>query len=506
MEIYKPSVEFDFNIFSLDTPHPIQGGSFFTRIKNNKGNPLFIQLPKCSTKQGIIKTNRGVYCDIMYNKNNSDSLIEWLLALEKHCQIKINEKKDIWFTSDISEDDIETMMTPIYRLYKSGKNLLIRTFVDVNKSDNVEKCMVYGEDETILSIDNIDNNVNVIPLIKIEGIKFTSKSFDIDIKLVQVMILNKEPELMQTCMIRKDGEINEFSKKDSNIPNTSRDYINNNSVSQIIGHNIESDTDKITQGDSNVSEASLSEASLSEASLSEASLSEASVNEASVSEAGVSEASVSEASVSEASVSEASVSEASVNEASVSEASVSEASVNEASVNEASVSEASVNEASVNEASVSEAIVNEAIVNETSVNEANVNEAIVNETSVNETSVNEANVNEASASDFTGYINTIKEVCNTNNILDYENTDNSENMKHLEEININPDDSEFISIRNSKEIYEEIYKAARNKAKKMRAATLQAFLEAKRIKSEYLLDDIEDSESEDSSDEELNNF
>ena len=466
MEIYKPSIEFDFNIFSLDTPHPIQGGSFFTRINNNKGNPLFIQLPKCSTKQGIIKTNRGVYCDLMYNKNSSDNLIEWLLALEKHCQIKINEKKDIWFTSDISEDDIETMMTPIYRLYKSGKNLLIRTFVDVNKSDNVEKCMVYGEDETILSIDNIDNNVNVIPLIKIEGIKFTSKSFDIDIKLVQVMILNKEPELMQTCMIRKDGEINEFSKKYSNIPNTSRDYINNNSVSQIIRHNIESDTDKITQGDYNISEPSASEPIVSKPSVSKPSVSEPSVSEPSVSEPIVSEPSLSKPSASEPSVSEPSASEPSVSEPSVSEPSASEPSASEPSVSEPSASEPSASEPSVSEPSVSE----------------------------------------PSASETNGYITSIKEVCNTNNILDYENSDNSENMEHLEEININPDDTEFISIRNSKDIYEDIYKAARNKAKKMRAATLQAFLEAKQIKSKYLLDDIEDSESEDYSDEELNNF
>ena len=208
MEIYKPSKDFDFNLFSLENPQPVQGGSFFTRVVNNNDKPLYIQLPKCTTKQGIVKTNRGLYCDLMYNKNQSDGLIEWILALEKYLQDKINDKKDIWFTTEITEDEIETMTTPIYRLYKSGRNLLIRTNIDVDKTTNMGKCMVYSEDEMKLSVDNITNVVNIIPLIKIEGIKFTSKSFDIEIKLVQSMILNKEPEIMQTCMIQREDKKN----------------------------------------------------------------------------------------------------------------------------------------------------------------------------------------------------------------------------------------------------------------------------------------------------------
>ena len=40
----------------------------------------------------------------------------------------------------------------------------------------------------------------------------------------------------------------------------------------------------------------------------------------------------------------------------------------------------------------------------------------------------------------------------------------------------------------------------------MRAASIEAFLEAKRIKSQYVLDDIEDSDSEDYTDDEVNGF
>ena len=82
MNICKPSKDFDFNLFSLDNPQPVQGGSYFTRIVDNNDKHMYVQLPKCTTKQGVVKTNRGLYCDLMYNKNQSDELIEWILALK----------------------------------------------------------------------------------------------------------------------------------------------------------------------------------------------------------------------------------------------------------------------------------------------------------------------------------------------------------------------------------------------------------------------------------------
>ena len=103
MDIYKPSKEFNFNLFSLENPQPVQGGSYFTRVVNNNDKPLFIQLPKCTTKQGVVKTNRGLYCDLMYNKNQSDELIEWILALE------ILRRHDV-------KNELKNLMTPLIEL------------------------------------------------------------------------------------------------------------------------------------------------------------------------------------------------------------------------------------------------------------------------------------------------------------------------------------------------------------------------------------------------------
>ena len=409
MDIYKPSKDFDFNLFSLENPQPVQGGSYFTRVVNNNDKPLFIQLPKCTTKQGVVKTNRGIYCDLMYSKNQCDDLIEWVLALEKYLQDKINDKKDIWFTTDITEDDIESMTTPIYRLYKSGKNLLIRTNLDVDKSTNMGKCMVYSEDEIKLSVDNITNAVNIIPLIKIEGIKFTSKSFDIEIKLVQSMVLNKEPEIMQTCMIKREDKNNTRdnllrSRDDENTKTLETDVVSNTHYELEQANNTEINDEQLTQEQHN----------------------EAPDNK-----------------------------EQSIEASDNTEQSI-EASDNKQQMNGEEITEAPDNIQSRNE------------------------ENFVNET--------------------------IKEK-EDNSILDYENNDDLEKSSlDLEEITINPDGEDSISIKNPKEIYEEIYRVARSKAKKMRAASIEAFLEAKRIKSQYVLDDIEDSDSEDYTDDEVNDF
>ena len=343
MDLYKPTKEFDFNLLSLESPQSIQGGTHFTKINMNNDKPLYIQMPKCATKQGVVKTNRGMYSDLLYNKNNSEALIDWLLALEKHCQSKINERRELWFVSEMSEDDIETYMTPVYRLYKSGKNLLIRTMIDVDRATGTGKCMVYDENEDKLEYSALGDS-NIIPLILIEGIKFTSKSFDIEIKLVQAMVLNKVPEVMQTCLIKRDDT--GISKIVETPPPSTEELPTPPSTEELPIH---------------------PEAQL------------------------------------------------------------------------------------------------------------------------------------------------VKEKTH-NGILDYnyikEEQDYLEKINNdLEEITIEPDDSGSVSIKEPNEIYSEIYRAARIKAKRMRKVAIEAFLEAKKIKTQHLLDDVDSSDDEEySTDEELNSF
>ena len=90
------------------------------------------------------------------------------------------------------------------RTYKSGKNILIRTFIKNNK------CSLYDENEKLLSLENLNNENEIIPLILINGIKFSSKNFVTDILLPQLMIITPQEELEKSCLIK--------SKNNKEIP------------------------------------------------------------------------------------------------------------------------------------------------------------------------------------------------------------------------------------------------------------------------------------------------
>lgn len=205
MKIINPKNTLDSSKITLGNPIPIQGGSYFTKLKNDD-DPLYAQMPKCLTKKGIIHTEKNDYCDLMYERNGEEQLIEWIENIENCCQDLIDKKKHVWFHTELSRDDISTMMTPMCRIYKSGKNILIRVNIEKNKHTSLPKCIAYDEDETLVDIDTLTNEHKIIPLICIDGIKFTSRSFEICITLQQFMIFNKEKDLEKNmkCMISID--------------------------------------------------------------------------------------------------------------------------------------------------------------------------------------------------------------------------------------------------------------------------------------------------------------
>jgi hypothetical protein len=207
MDAFEPTKLFKYDKITLDNPRPIQGGAYFTKMIMEPNKPLYIQFPKCHTKQGIVTTKKGKYCDLMYERTDETELVEWIEQFEMKCHELIDAKKNVWFHNDLARDDIESMMTPICRLYKSGKKILVRVTIDGNKHTGKDKCVVYDEKEALLDLDLVDVERVVIPLVHIEGIKFTSRSFEVDIKLLQLMVLDPRVEPINTCMIKKNTNI-----------------------------------------------------------------------------------------------------------------------------------------------------------------------------------------------------------------------------------------------------------------------------------------------------------
>jgi hypothetical protein len=176
--IIEPNSNFDFSKLSLAHPVGIQGGAYFTKILyNNK--PLYIQTTKSLTRQGFVKTGKKYYCDLMFDKN-AEGLIHWFENLETRCQQLIFERRDTWFQNSLEESDIESAFNSTIRVYKSGKFYLVRTNIK-NNHNNLPTIKIYNESEIPLTMDDIKPETNIISILEIQGIKFTSRNFQIEI-------------------------------------------------------------------------------------------------------------------------------------------------------------------------------------------------------------------------------------------------------------------------------------------------------------------------------------
>jgi hypothetical protein len=223
--VFEINKNFNFSEILLDNPSPLTGGSYFTKLLVNNGTKkMYLQLPKVTSKQGIIRNKDKTYCDLMFTSANKE-LIYWFEQLEKRCQELIFNKKDLWFHNTISKDDIEEMMNPIIRSYKSGKFFLVRVYIKNNK------CTAFDEDKKVIDIDKLSVDDEIIPIINLEGIKFSSRTIQLEINLTQYMQLIPSQEFEKQFLIKLD-------KEKANIGNLEETKIYNK---DIIDKKLESD-------------------------------------------------------------------------------------------------------------------------------------------------------------------------------------------------------------------------------------------------------------------------
>ena len=403
METYSPTNDFDFTKVSLDDPQPVQGGSYFTKLTIDKNN-LHLQLPKCVTKQGIVQTKKNTYCDLLYDKDNQDDLVDWILSLEETCRKLIYKKRDLWFSNDFTEDDIETLTSPVFRLHSSGKKLLVRTYIDVNRNTGNPRCFAYDENEVQIELKNITTDINIIPLVLIDGIKFSSKSFDIVIKLTQIMTLEKEGQ--HNCLIKHGS---------NNVKN------DNKGNQQILLSVVDSET-----------------------------LDESSSNLASK-----------------------------------------DSVVSEPAETEPAETEPVETEPVETEPAETEPVETEPVETEPAETEPVETESAETESAETESAEMSKFSNESLEE--SSYEVNKEQKDEVKKALD------ESVLSNLEEVTVSVPDGEIMTLRKPDDIYYELYKNTRERAKQMRRASIEAFLESKNIKTKYMLENIDNDDSDDDS-------
>lgn len=197
--LHLTNAEFPFANLSLANPQGLQGGAYFSKIRMNN-EPVIIQTPKCLTKNGIHKTEKKIYCDIMLNQDNEE-FINWAHQLEVTIKDLIFKKRDLWFHNDMDYDSIEYHWQPLLRTYKGNKSLL-RCFIAKQKGlYKKEMLQIYDEEENKLSLDDVTKTSKFISILEISGLKFTQQSFNIQFLIKQIMIIKEKP-LFDKCLIQ----------------------------------------------------------------------------------------------------------------------------------------------------------------------------------------------------------------------------------------------------------------------------------------------------------------
>jgi len=197
-QVYDLNEPFDFSIINLGNPTLINNNNYFSKISQNQiGKNFYIQFPKCSTKNGIVKGNNKTYCELNFSMADKN-VMDFFENLEKVCVDKIYNNRELWFyeANSMERNDIDELWSTIMKPYKHGRNFLVKVNI---KSD---KFLIYDENENKIDFDDYDPKLEFIPLVNINGIKFSSKNFMIDIILSQIMTISPADEFEKTPLIK----------------------------------------------------------------------------------------------------------------------------------------------------------------------------------------------------------------------------------------------------------------------------------------------------------------
>ena len=202
--IYNAADDFPFNKLVLLKPTSVTGGNYFIKFRINE-LPLYIQTPKCNTKQGILKAGKKYYSDLMFT-NEHENFIQWIEKLENYSQKYIYEHRESWFDTELDLHDIENSFSSCFKLYKSGKYYIVRTHVPTQMG----KCSlkIYNDNEELVEPDEISDKTDIMTILEIQGIKCSARSFQIEMEIKQMLVLPNN-NLFEKCILVKGRQKSE---------------------------------------------------------------------------------------------------------------------------------------------------------------------------------------------------------------------------------------------------------------------------------------------------------
>ena len=205
INIVKPSDNFEFDKMVLGAPSSLTSQTFFSKLTNDN-QEFFLLTPPCKLKNGFISSSKTTYCDLMFK--NSDSIVSFMENFENVIQKMIYARRDKWFHDTIEMDDIENIFTSPLKSYKSGKYFTLRVFTNSPRNIVENNIKVYDQYDNDIGLSNIQNDDTIVCVLHVNGLKFSSKIFQVYFELKQVVVLNEtnDPFSQKIIVSKKETE------------------------------------------------------------------------------------------------------------------------------------------------------------------------------------------------------------------------------------------------------------------------------------------------------------
>ena len=201
--IVEPNASFEFSQLTCISPSSLGGGNYFIRILQKNGQkPFYIQPPKCTTKQGIVKSGKKMYVDLLF-RHEDEPFHEFLEHLETFCKNQLFHYREKWFDSSLTEEVIDESFLPVSKMYKSGKFHSVRSLIPTRLGKSNLK--LFDENESEVAFAQIEPNLSsLLTIVEIQGIRCSARSFQLDLEIKQMMLL-KPVDLFETCLFSKNN-------------------------------------------------------------------------------------------------------------------------------------------------------------------------------------------------------------------------------------------------------------------------------------------------------------
>ena len=368
---------------------------------------------------------KRIFCDLMFTNENSE-FIEYIENLEQYSQRYIYQNREKWFETELEENDIENSFNSCMKIYKSGKFYLLR--VSVPRILGKSNLKIYDENEQLVDIQNIKENDKVVCALEIQGIKCSARSFQIEIEVKQMLLINQK-NIFEKCVLLHN------KKPDTSIVNIENEVYESNVVIEENGGN-EVDESNIVIEENGGNE----------------------VDESNVV-----------------------IEENGGNEVDESNVVIEENGGNEVDESNIVIEENSGNLEKTEDIDESITLTDDVFSN----NKNEESEIVIN---TNDPEIKETQDNE---SPFEPMEINVEEIIKSNESI-------KSNEPEECDIPLESFDNNVISLKKKNDVYYEMYRKALSKAKMAKELALASFLEAKNIKNTYMLEDIDDSDLDDS--------